>query len=980
MTVLERIIVFPTDNSLGGLYLIYQESDQSKWWERQIGEAYGEVSVPLSGYLHLLVSPTCDLSNFSVLNPSDLASLDFRQRLVTDLELSFVQGLNGLRYLTLPKSPITDRGLMYLVNLKNLHTLDLGGTAITDAGLEYMHHLTSLRNLYLDGTNVTEAGIQELVRALPRCQVISRKLRTIRFPEDRSIGKVWIAEAGDDGSRTWRMIGKAHGMVQVSRRDFVRLELNDDSPFDRLASLKPDDIQSIDYIGHQLSDSDWAGLSHLSGLRELRLGGLDLPQDSFKSLFRFPHLRNLQLTACDIGDGALEDLSILFTLRDVRLSHCRISGLRGGLSSLSRIASLRTLLLEGDGIDDDALLEFNSESNLQELYIVYANVSDRGLACLRYFPELTSLVLRVDGVTEIGLSHLRQLRKLERLVVRAEEVADDCMIYLSKLTNLRDLTIRSLLIRGDSTSLFSDMQYLERLNVGAVMMDPDPEIANHRERMKFIVKDLPFLKELSLRYEGEAIEFENLPSLTKLDISNITCADNGIHGLETLTNLESISIKCSEELSDKTLKAMTSLTRLVEVDVSMSGVTNDGMAHLQNLPYVSFLGMAGGKLTNKALKHVSSLKELRYIDFPQSLKDEDLHHLQDLVKLRNLRLGNVTDEGMSWVARLNALRSLDFSRSQITDKTLTFLANFSKLKELNLSGTKITDLGLTHVGKLTKLQMVDLSDTEVSDIGLASISNLVNLKSIDLENCVQFQDAGLICLRLLTSLRWLNLNNSRVGDAGLAHIRGLRAMRALRLGSTLVTDAGAQNLSGLTGLEVLDLSCTDVTSEGVSYLADLTQLHELNLEGTLVDDQCVKYLQKLTRLRHLNLNGTMITAEALPLLATLPMLEHLSMVGTGVNYLDLIKLAEMPNLTRIAIADCGCSDEEMVDVLNALPYCEIDMISLEPRKVEEPVFPERYVESLVEVFDGDYEEDIPADADEFAALESAGFVEPNEPE
>lgn len=929
MTVLERTIVFPTDNSLGALYLIYQENDQSKWWERQIGDAYGEVSVPFAGYLHLLVAPNCDLSNFAILNPSDLASLDFRQRLVTDLELSFIQGLTGLRYLTLPRSPISDRGLMYLVNLKNLHTLDLGGTAITDAGLEYLKHLGSLRNLYLDGTNVSEVGIQEFVRALPRCQVVSRKLRTIRFPDNRSVGKVWIAEAGDSGSRCWRNIGEARGMVQVSRRDFVRLELSDDDPFNHLGTLKPDDIQSIDFIGDRLTDRNWAGLSHLSGLRELRLGGIDLPQYSFKQLYRFPHLRNLQLTACDIGNGALDDLSVLFTLRDVRISHCRMSEAGAGLGSLSRISSLRTLLLEGEGITDDALLEFNTESSLEELYIVFANVTDKGLGCLRYFPELTSLVLRCDSVTEIGLSHLRQLYKLERLVIRAEEVGDDCLIYVSKLANLRDLTIRTLLVRGDSTSLFSDLHYLEKLNVGAVMMDPDPELAEHRQRIRFIVRDLPFLKELSIRYEGETIEFDNLPSLTKLDISNITCRDDGVLGIANLTSLESVSIKCSEELGDATLEAMSPLKRLVELDVSMSGVTDNGIAHLKNLPYLSFLGIAGGRLTNQALKHISDLTELRYVDFPQSLKDEDLKALQNLVKLRNLRLGNVTDEGMSWVGRLGAVRSLDFSRSQITDKTLAILANYAKLKDLNLSGTRITDLGLTHIGKLTKLQSINLSNTAVSDVGLASISNLVNLKSIDLENCVQFQDAGLVCLRLLSSLRWLNLNNSRVGDPGLAHIRGLRAMRALRLGSTLVTDAGAEYLDGLIGLEVLDLSCTDVTSDGTRAISELSQLHELNLEGSLVDDRCIMNLKKLTRLRHLNLNGTQISARALPLLATLPLLEHLSLVGTGVGYLDLTALADMPNLSRIAISQGETTEEEMEHVLNALPYCEIDMIPVQ---------------------------------------------------
>ncbi len=928
MTVLERTIVFPTESSLGGLYLIYQESDQSKWWERQIGEAYGEVSVPFSGYLHLLVSPHCEVSSFGMLNPGDLASLDFRQRPMQDLELSYIQGLTGLRYLTLPKSPVTDRGLYYISNLVNLHTLDLGGTAITDEGLDFLKQLRGLRNLYLDGTNVTEVGINELIRALPRCHVISRKLRTIRFPDDRSIGTVWIAESADGGMREWKNAGDARGMVQVSRRDFVRLELAEDSPFSHLAQLKPDDIQSLDFIGEEISDGDWLELSHLSGLRELRLGGLNLPQYSFKELYRFPHLRNLQLTACDIENGALEDLSVLVTLRDVRISHCRFSGVGAGLGSLSRISSLKSLLLEGTGISDDALLEFNTDSGLQELYIVFADVSDKGLSCLRYFPDLSSLVLRIDGISEIGLSHLRQLSKLERLVIRAEEIGDDCLIYVSKLANLRDLTLRTLLVRGDSTTLLSDLQNLEKLSLGGVMVEPDPEFAEHKKRIKFSVRDLPLLKELSIRYEGEYLEFDNLPSLTKLDISNITCRDEDVHGLRNLTSLESISIKCSEELGDKTLESMTPLKNLIELDVSMSGTTDDGIAHIKSLPRVSFLGMAGGRLTNKALEHISDLKELRYVEFPQSLKDDDLRNLQNLTKLRNLRLGNVTDDGVAYAARLTSVRSLDFSRSKVTDRTLLILSNFSKLKELNLCGTQITDLGLTHIGKLNRLQMINLSNTEVTDIGLASISNLTNLKSIDLENCIRFQDAGLVCLRLLSSLRWLNLNNSRLGDAGLTHLRGLKTIRALRLGSTLITDLGAEHLSDLVGLEVLDLSCTDITSKGAEFLSELIQLHELNLEGTLIDDHAIPSLRKLTRLRHLNLNGTQVTAKVLPLLATLPLLEHLSMIGTQVRYLDLVALKEMPNLSRVAISDVGVTEEEMDMVINAMPYCEIDVINI----------------------------------------------------
>ncbi|MCA9800778.1 MAG: hypothetical protein KC777_02270, partial [Cyanobacteria bacterium HKST-UBA02] len=181
MTVQERTITFPSERTLGALYLITAGAEKSTWWEKKVGDAIGYVNVPLFGNLHLLVDRLADVSVLSALDGNALTSIDFRQRPVTDLELSSIKDLISVRYLTLPGSPITDRGLMYLVNLTGLSSLDLSNTNVTDEGMEFLLHLKQLRYLYLDGSKVTEQGTARLASHLPRCQIVSRATRTIRF-------------------------------------------------------------------------------------------------------------------------------------------------------------------------------------------------------------------------------------------------------------------------------------------------------------------------------------------------------------------------------------------------------------------------------------------------------------------------------------------------------------------------------------------------------------------------------------------------------------------------------------------------------------------------------------------------------------------------------------------------------------------------------------------------------------------------------
>ena len=84
-------------------------------------------------------------------------------------------------------------------------------------------------------------------------------------------------------------------------------------------------------------------------------------------------------------------------------------------------------------------------------------------------------------------------------------------------------------------------------------------------------------------------------------------------------------------------------------------------------------------------------------------------------------------------------------------------------------------------------------------------------------------DAGLVNIKGLTTLRWLQLRNTKVTDSGLVHLEGLTKLQSLDLLNTNVTDAGLVHLKGLTQLQSLDLRSTAVTDAGLDNLRGLLQ-------------------------------------------------------------------------------------------------------------------------------------------------------------
>lgn len=200
-----------------------------------------------------------------------------------------------------------------------------------------------------------------------------------------------------------------------------------------------------------------------------------------------------------------------------------------------------------------------------------------------------------------------------------------------------------------------------------------------------------------------------------------------------------------------------------------------------------------------------------------------------------------------------------------TDAGLTELAGMSQLHTLDLGMCQLTGTGWKELAGLEHLQRLYLTNSNVTDVELKQLSGMTQLQTLDLRH-TQVTGAGLKELAGLKHLQRLYLNNSRVTDVELKELAGLKQLQRLELNLTRVTNAGLKQLTGLTQLQTLNLNNSRVTDAGLKELAGLTQLRELELNLTLVTNAGLKELTGLTQLVRLDLRGTKVTAEGVKML------------------------------------------------------------------------------------------------------------------
>ncbi|CAI5474726.1 unnamed protein product [Closterium sp. Yama58-4] len=148
-----------------------------------------------------------------------------------------------------------------------------------------------------------------------------------------------------------------------------------------------------------------------------------------------------------------------------------------------------------------------------------------------------------------------------------------------------------------------------------------------------------------------------------------------------------LSLACLRGLSDAMLINVSTMTHLTSIDLdSSSGFSAEGIKHLYRLPHLEKLNFNYSDFLDSALEGIGSLSRLIDLSLHQTnVTDAGLSHLTALTSLKDLRLGycsGVTDAGMVHLVRLTGLEKLAPDGTAVTDDGLQQLTALTKLTDL----------------------------------------------------------------------------------------------------------------------------------------------------------------------------------------------------------------------------------------------------------------------------------------------------------
>ncbi len=435
-----------------------------------------------------------------------------------------------------------------------------------------------------------------------------------------------------------------------------------------------------------------------------------------------------------------------------------------------------------------------------------------------------------------------------------------------------------------------------------------------------------------------------LTNLEELDIAYGVFT--GIGGLAPLVNLERLFLSNNLNLAD--ISAVSNFTRLIELDVSSTGVTdlsvlsslNDLVAlyardlpsitpaHISPLTGLQVLDVSENGLLD--INFVAGMTQLQYL-FTRTNSLTDLTPLTDLDQLLFVDLRNNT--GVTNIASLFTLDllfqvllsgSTSIPCTQLDTLADTFPAAF--IDEPYPCGGTILIADLITANEFTDTKLLGCvnglfypdvrrntslicEDADVAD--LAGIENLVYLETLDIGTNLLADDLSL--LAGLTRLEYLDIqNNGLTNMTPLATLVNLETfisennpftdISALGNWTKLVAltlhDVEAStfpDLSGHTSLTFMEIF--DSKFRDISALADLTAMEDLFLLGLPVTD--ISPLASMSNLQYLRLRGM-----PFPSISSLGLLSNLIELEISDGKLQTIgDLSGLVNLERLYLID-----------------------------------------------------------------------------
>ena len=493
----------------------------------------------------------------------------------------------------------------------------------------------------------------------------------------------------------------------------------------------------IDEFGDQLAEEV---ANKIGGIRarSVWIGSSTLTTDGLAKLLAMPEFSeafqlNLRVFDSNMDDGVFPLLAGLKRLQQVTIVNSQVTDVPNSnitgtrLGSLKVCSELHSFAWQFCPISPLALEELAQLPKLEVLQFnssVFTEQHTRAVGKLR----LRHLHMHSAKVDDGMLHHIAGMEKLETLDITHNPITDQGLAKLKRIKMLKTLLLQGTNVTAEGVADFQNSH--PNCDVQWDSPDPDRKFAEW------------------LRTFGSQVLFE------------VTMADGSPRPLTPEQPLPRESFRVHhvtltapllEQPDDAFMKEFATRSegqRFTRVTLNSASLTSERIATILELSAMAdvqeFLSYSLS-LDDRLFEVLAKVPQLNSIDIQggsPGITGLGLGHLKSLRSLTLLQCQNLTPEG---IAELQTLSALEY---------------------VNLDGSRCT---VQHVAELSKLKPWFLLTriSEIDDSCAKPLSQMSTLQSLGLVHC-EFTDLGLLELKSLQQLKYINLRGTKVTAAGVA--------------------------------------------------------------------------------------------------------------------------------------------------------------------------------------------------------------------
>jgi Leucine-rich repeat (LRR) protein len=243
----------------------------------------------------------------------------------------------------------------------------------------------------------------------------------------------------------------------------------------------------------------------------------------------------------------------------------------------------------------------------------------------------------------------------------------------------------------------------------------------------------------------EMIDIARLPKLQRLDLSHTRITDEGMLHLKPASQIDDLNLYYAEWVTDQGITAIKNWKKLKRLDVRGTRIANGTLEIVSHMPQLEALDISNTQITDNGMEMLIPLTNLKELAIGQG------------------RRGSSGDLGFLRV--LTTLTSLDIGGAQPAPP--------------DMGGRKVEHPPAPPLPANTVKAMAELKDLRVLRMGymgvssadLKTLSALQNVEKLGLQECPRVDDAALAELVNWKSLKYLDVQGTKVTEQGVAALR-----------------------------------------------------------------------------------------------------------------------------------------------------------------------------------------------------------------